>query len=94
MNLDKNIYEASTSPALSHLNVGSGIEISIKQLAELVVDVVGFKGNIVWDKSMPDGAPRKLMDSAKISDLGWSPRYSLVEGIKNAYNHFLESLAQ
>ena len=92
MNLDKNIYEANTSPTLSHLNVGSGVEISIKQLAELVVEVVGFKGNIIWDKSMPDGAPRKLMDSARISNLGWSPRYSLVEGIENAYNHFLESL--
>lgn len=94
MNLDKSTYEANTSPTLSHLNVGSGIEISIKELAELVAEIVGFKGTIIWDKSMPDGTPRKLMDSSTVSRLGWSARYTLADGIRNAYSCFLESSVQ
>ena len=92
MNLDKHIYETSTLPTLSHLNVGSGVEISIKELAELIAEIVGFKGAINWDDSMPDGSPRKLMDSSKILQLGWTPKYSLSDGIRNAYDNFLGSL--
>jgi GDP-L-fucose synthase len=73
----------------SHINVGSGKEVTIKELAETVKDVVGFKGEIVWDTSKPDGTPRKLMDSSRISALGWQPRVSLREGIASAYADFL-----
>src|SRR4029079_16518011 len=59
------------------INVGSGAEISIKALAELIQDVVGFKGEIIWDKSKPDGTPRKLMDSSRLFALGWKPKIDL-----------------
>jgi len=74
----------------SHINVGSGMEVSIRELAETVKDVVGFNGEIVWDPSKPDGTPRKLMDSSRIHALGWQPKIDLREGIARAYQDFLE----
>jgi GDP-L-fucose synthase len=71
------------------INVGSGSEISIKELAELVGRIVGFAGKIVWDTSKPDGTPRKLMDSSRLFALGWRPRVSLEEGILLSYKDFL-----
>jgi GDP-L-fucose synthase len=73
----------------SHINVGSGKEVTIKQLAETVRDVVGFKGKISWDSSKPDGTPRKLLDSSRINTLGWTPKVTLKEGITRAYQDFL-----
>lgn len=73
----------------AHLNIGSGREISIRALAELVADVVGYRGAITWDRSRPDGTPRKWMDSTRLRDLGWSPRISLRDGIARAYEDFL-----
>lgn len=72
------------------INVGSGSEISIKELAELIKDVIGFKGEIVWDKSKPDGTPRKLMDSSRLFALGWRPKVDLRTGIGMAYQDFLK----
>jgi len=69
-------------------NVGSGIEISIKELAELVQEIIGHKGNIIWDKSKPDGTPRKLMDSSKIQKLGFREFIDLKNGIKKTYSIF------
>lgn len=69
-----------------HINVGSGNEISIKGLAEMIKSIVGYEGEIVWDDSKPDGTPRKLMDNSKINALGWSPRISLQDGIATVYN--------
>lgn len=74
-----------------HINVGSGSDISIKDLAALVADVVGFSGEITFDAAKPDGTPRKLMCSAKLKSLGWSPRIPLREGISNTYRHFLSA---
>jgi GDP-L-fucose synthase len=71
------------------INVGSGTEISIKALAELIQDVVGYKGEIVWDKTKPDGTPRKLMDSSRLFSLGWKPKIDLRTGIGLAYQDFL-----
>ncbi len=71
------------------INVGSGSEVSIKELAELVGRIVGFAGKIVWDTSKPDGTPRKLMDSSRLFALGWRPRVSLEEGIRLSYKDFL-----
>jgi GDP-L-fucose synthase len=76
------------------INIGSGREISIRQLSELVQSVVGYKGRIVWDTSKPDGSPRKLMDSSRLFALGWKPRVPLEEGIALAYEDFLKKYAQ
>jgi GDP-L-fucose synthase len=71
------------------INIGSGIEVSIKELAETIADVVGFKGNIVFDSTKPDGTPRKLLDLTKINSYGWKSKTFLKEGIIMAYNDFL-----
>jgi len=73
-----------------HLNVGSGEEITIRDLSQLVKKVVGYTGDIVWDTSKPDGTPRKLMDSSRLRSYGWKPTVSLEEGIGLAYQDFLE----
>ncbi len=72
-----------------HINVGSGEELSIRQLAELIAQVVGFTGRLEFDPSMPDGTPRKLMDVSRIRALGWKPRLALTEGIRGAYAWYL-----
>ncbi|MBT8046270.1 MAG: GDP-L-fucose synthase [Pontiella sp.] len=81
-------FEDETGTVQSHLNVGSGKEVTIKELAETVKEVIGFKGEIEWDASKPDGTPRKLMDSSKLQKLGWQPEISLKEGIARAYEDF------
>ena len=91
MNLGQDAYGINMNPRMSHLNVGSGQEYSIKQLTELIADIVGFSGQIVWDTGMPDGAPRKLMDSSRIFDLGWRPKYSLENGLKDSYTWFVDN---
>ena len=73
-------------------NIGSGKDVTIKELAETIQGVVGFKGNILWDKSKPDGTPRKLMDVSKMRDLGWSYSTELTEGIEKTYQWFLENI--
>ena len=75
------------------INVGSGTDVTIKELAELVREAVGYEGEIQWDASQPDGTPRKLMDGTRIRELGWQPRISLPEGIADAYRWFLENVA-
>ena len=72
------------------INIGYGSDVTIKQLAETVQRVVGFKGQIVWDSSKPDGTPRKLMDSSRLLNLGWQPEVSLEEGIRRTYEFFLK----
>jgi GDP-L-fucose synthase len=72
------------------INVGSGSELSIRELTEIVKRVVGFQGDVVWDKSKPDGTPRKLMDSSRLAALGWKPRVDLEMGIRAAYEDFLK----
>jgi len=91
MNLNKEIYQKNTSPMLSHINVGTGEDLTIKQLAETICSVIGYEGNIVFDSTMPDGAIRKLMDSVRLNALGWQPRISLENGLKRAYKDFLKT---
>ncbi|XP_022946263.1 putative GDP-L-fucose synthase 2 [Cucurbita moschata] len=79
---------------LGHVNVGSGKEVSIKELAELVKEVVGFEGDLVWDKSKPDGTPRKLMDSSKLAELGWNPKISLKDGLVDTYKWYVQNVQQ
>ena len=77
-----------------HINVGSGEEISIRDLAGLVAEVVGFEGRLEFDPSMPDGTPRKLMDVSRIRELGWKHRITMSEGIRGAYEWYLSHLAE
>lgn len=77
-----------------HINVGSGEELSIRRLAELIAQVVGFTGRLEFDPSMPDGTPRKLMDVSRIRALGWQPRISLPDGIRGAYAWYLAHSAE
>jgi GDP-L-fucose synthase len=76
------------------LNVGTGREISILELAVLIAEVVGFKGEIRWDHSKPDGTPRKLLDSAKLKNLGWESSISLEDGISETYEWFLDNVGK
>lgn len=79
---------------LGHVNVGSGKEVSIKELAELVKEVVGFEGELVWDTSKPDGTPRKLMDSSTLAKLGWEPKISLRDGLVGTYEWYVTNVKQ
>ncbi len=89
MNLAPEVYRAHTQPMLSHINVGSGVEISIADLARLVARVVGYAGRVVLDPSKPDGTPRKLMDGSRLEALGWRAEIGLDEGLARAYQDFV-----
>ena len=89
MELDNETYQANTQPMLSHINVGTGEDCTIRELVETVAKVTGFKGEIVWDTSKPDGAPRKLMNVSRLHDLGWKHTYDLESGLKHAFDWFL-----
>lgn len=91
MELDKAIYDENTEPMLSHINVGTGVDCTIRELVETVAKVTGFKGEIVWDTTKPDGAPRKLMNVDRLAALGWEYSYSLEDGLQDAYQWFLEN---
>ena len=75
------------------INIGYGSDITIRKLAETIIDVVGYSGKIFQDTSKPDGTPRKLMDNTRIFETGWNPQISLIDGIKNAYEDFLQTEA-
>ncbi len=89
--LSTQAYQAVTSPMLSHINVGTGEDVSIAELATLICDVVGYTGALRFDTTKPDGAPRKLLRVSKLRELGWSPKFSLRDGLVSAYNWYLEN---
>jgi GDP-L-fucose synthase len=91
MNLPQAVYAAHTLPMQGHINVGSGSDVTITEAAELISEVVGFKGNIAYDTTKPDGAPRKWMDSQKLESLGWKTSFTLKDGLQKAYADFLEN---
>jgi GDP-L-fucose synthase len=91
MNLDQESYNAHTTPMQSHINVGSGEDITIKELALTIAKVIGYEGSIEFDPTKPDGTPGKLMDSARLNNLGWRARVSLEEGLRLAYGDFLKN---
>jgi GDP-L-fucose synthase len=93
MNLDRDTYLANTQPMLSHINVGTGVDCTIKELTETVAKVVGYQGQIVWDTSKPDGAPRKLMQVDRLKALGWQSSIALETGLTNSYQWFLDNQA-
>ena len=94
MSLDRATYEANTQPMLSHINVGTGEDVTIAELAALVARTVGYEGRIVQDTSKPDGTPRKLLDVGRLRSLGWKPRVGLAEGLALAYRDFLDHPAR
>ena len=91
LKLDKAIYQENINPMLSHLNVGTGVDVKISELALMVKDVVGFKGKIIFDTSKPDGTPRKLIDAKKLRDMGWKCKVSLYDGLLETYKWYLNN---
>lgn len=91
MQLDHPIYRAHTADMLSHINVGFGSDVTIAELAHLVANAVGYGGCITFDATKPDGTPRKWMNSDRLQSLGWSPTVPLAEGLRLAYQDFLNS---
>ena len=76
-----------------HINVGTGKELTIRELADLIVRVMGFDGEVVWDSSKPDGTPRKLIDVSKLHSLGWTHKVEIEEGVEKLYAWYRQSLA-
>ena len=93
LNLPESEYRENTQPMLSHINVGTGEDISIAELAELLAEVTGFSGRISYDRSRPDGTPRKLLDVSRLSALGWLSNIGLEDGIRQTYAWFLDHVA-
>ncbi|MGZ8288676.1 MAG: GDP-L-fucose synthase [Telluria sp.] len=93
MQLDRDTYSANTDAMNSHINVGTGQDVTIADLARLVGRVVGYQGAIVFDASKPDGTPRKLLDVAKLRALGWTARTTLADGLDSAYRAFQQDQA-
>jgi GDP-L-fucose synthase len=89
MNLDSAVYQRETQPMMSHINVGTGIDCTIKELTETVAKVVGYQGEIHWDTTKPDGTPRKLMDVSRLERLGWKAKITLEDGLRSTYVWFL-----
>ena len=91
MNYPADQIKEVSDEMLSHINIGSGIDLSIAQLAVKIAEVVQFQGTINFDKSKPDGSPRKLLDITKLQKMGWHPIISLKDGLHLAYNEFLKT---
>ncbi len=89
MNLHKNIYDAETQPMQSHINLGYGEDVTIRELAQAIAEAVGYEGEITFDASKPDGTPRKWMDSSRLNRLGWKPQVDLQTGLAKAYEDFI-----
>jgi GDP-L-fucose synthase len=89
MNLDKDKYDQHTEPMLSHINVGYGSDVTIKAVAQRIAEVVGYSGHIDFDRTKPDGTPRKLMDSSRLNSLGWQAQVHLKDGLTKAYQDYL-----
>ncbi|EGR2026270.1 GDP-fucose synthetase [Vibrio cholerae] len=91
MELDSETYQANTAPMLSHINVGTGVDCTIREMAETMAKVVGFEGEVVFDSTKPDGTPRKLMDVSRLAALGWKYRVDLEAGLRKTYQWFLDN---
>lgn len=90
LGLAQDVYKSNTTPMLSHINVGTGTDVTIKELAKTMSKVVGYSGNIIFDASKPDGTPRKLMDVSRLRGMGWSASINLLEGLTQTYQWYLE----
>ena len=92
LNLSKDVYEQNTEPMMSHINVGSGTDISILELARLVAQITGYKGQISMDRTKPDGTMRKLMNVDRLAKMGWSAQIELEQGLVDTYKWYLENV--
>jgi len=90
LELDKKTYTTNTQPMLSHINVGTSKDVSIRKMAEIMKKVVGYEGNLIFDNTKSDGAPRKLIDVSRLSNMGWKYSVDLKDGLKETYNWYLE----
>lgn len=91
MELSREQYQQNTQERCTHINVGSGSDITIGELAHLVAQAVGYRGDIIFDTSKPDGTPRKLMDNSILTQLGWQPGHELAQGLAETYMNFLDA---
>jgi GDP-L-fucose synthase len=94
MELDKKVYDQYTEPMQSHINVGFGSDLTIKELAEMIGSAVGYQGQINFDTTKPDGTPKKLMSSDRLKNMGWEPKISLGYGLRVAYKDFLKEVSK
>jgi GDP-L-fucose synthase len=88
LELDEKTYQANTKPMLSHINVGTGLDVTIREMAETMKEVVGFKGNLIFDTEKPDGSPRKLIDVSRLTDMGWEYSVALKRGLEKTYDWY------
>ena len=93
MELDSQIYQMNTEPMLSHINVGTGVDCTIREMAVTMAKVVGFEGKVVFDSTKPDGTPRKLMDVSRLAKLGWKYDVDLETGLRSTYHWYLTNQA-
>ncbi len=91
MELDNEVWQENTEPMLSHVNVGTGEDCTIRELSDAIAKVVGFRGDIIFDASKPDGTPRKLLDVSRLRRLGWHHEIGLEQGLVNTYRWFLDN---
>ena len=92
MNLGDDLFNSNTNPSCSHINVGYGTDLTINSLVKKIKKIVGYNGKVEFDKSKLNGTKRKLLDSKKIINLGWKPKYSLDQGLKKTYKDFLSNI--
>jgi GDP-L-fucose synthase len=93
MEMDDALYAKKTRPDLSHINVGTGEDCTIRALAEALARVIGYEGRLEFDATKPDGTPRKLMDVSRLTAMGWRPEIGLEDGLRQTYRWFLENHA-
>ncbi len=91
MNLSQMEYQAHTDPMISHINVGTGKDVSIRELAELIADITDYQGELRFDQSKPDGTPRKLLDVQKLQALGWKSSVRFADGVRSTYDWFVQN---
>jgi GDP-L-fucose synthase len=91
LELDEKTYQANTQPMLSHINLGTGKDVTIREMAEIMKQVVGYKGKLTFDSTKPDGAPRKLINISLLSNIGWKYSVDLKDGLAKTYNWYLEN---
>ena len=91
LELDKQMYQANTKPMLSHINIVTGMDITIREMSETMKQVVGFKGRLIFDTAKPDGSPRKLIDVTRLSDLGWEYTTKLKKGLEKTYKWYINN---
>lgn len=92
MELETQSYQANTQPMLSHINVGTGEDLTIRQLAETMAKVTGYQGKITFDRSKPDGTPRKLLDVSRLRGMGWQSAINLEDGLSSTYQWFRDNI--